>query len=238
MALGALHLFPTPLAPETGAQHVPRAQVETMKSITHWIVETPKAARALLRQMMPDIDLQALTMVSIGKHEDVKPQEIVSHCLDGHEMGLISDAGMPAIADPGHIVVRAAHDLGITVRPWPGPNSMLMALMASGFSGQSFKFHGYLPHDSASRKKQLQSMSQAASRGESQIWMETPYRNGKHLQELCQVLPKSSRLTLACDMTAPTEFIQTKSVNEWTKWSTPSNLDSLHKRPAVWVLGI
>ena len=238
MALGILHLFPTPLAPETGAQHVPHAQVEAMKSITHWIVETPKAARALLRQMMPDIDLQALTMVSIGKHEDVNPRDIVQRCLDGHDAGLISDAGMPAIADPGHIIVKAAHNMGIIVRPWPGPNSMLMALMASGFSGQSFKFHGYLPHDSASRKRQLQSISQAASRGESQIWMETPYRNGKHLQELCQVLPHSSRLTLACDLTASTEFIQTKSVGEWSQWSTPSNLDSLHKRPAVWVFGI
>ena len=235
--IGTLHLFPTPLSVSAVADFFPVAQLNTMKEIEHWIVETPKVARAQLRQMMPDIDLQPLKMSSIGKHDEVNPRELLDLCLQGVNIGLISDAGMPAVADPGQVVVAEAHRLGIPVKPWPGPNSMMLALMASGSNGQSFRFHGYLPHDQSGRRRQLISMIQAAQRGESQIWMETPYRNGKHLQELCQVLPPTAKLTLACDITSEHEFIQTQVITDWSKWAKDDNLERLHKRPIVWVLG-
>ena len=153
-------------------------------------------------------------------------------CLSGRPVGLLSEAGCPGIADPGADIVKIAHEQDIKVIPLVGPSSILLALMSSGMNGQSFTFNGYLPIDKAERRSKLKKLEkQSFDLNQSQIFIETPYRNNKMLQDICTSLGANTRVCVACDITLPTEYIKTKSVKEWKQ----ENVD-LHKRPAIFII--
>ena len=232
---GRLLLVPTPLdfgcteqAPIT--QVLPEATLAAAAGIRHWVCENAKTTRAFLKRVaethplvapLPEQNITELPrhVHKKGDHQsgfDGKP--LLAAALQGHDVGLVSEAGMPAVADPGSSVVRAAHDLGLTVVPLVGPVSLLLALAASGLNGQNFAFVGYLPQDAAeraSRLKQLESL--ALKTGQTQLWIETPYRNQAMLSGLLQSLQASTRLAIASGLTLPSAQIQSHTVAQWKK---------------------
>ena len=230
---GLLFLVPTPLdfgcaeqAPITDV--LPSSTLATAAGVQHWICENAKSTRAFLKRtgeiypLVASLSEQTITELprhvhKKGDHQsgfDGKP--LLAAALKGHNMGLVSEAGMPAVADPGSSVVRAAHDLGITVVPLVGPVSLLLALAASGLNGQNFAFVGYLPQDAgerAARLKQLETL--ALKTGQTQLWIETPYRNAAMLTGLLQSLNANTRLAIASGLTLPSARIQSHSVAQW-----------------------
>ena len=232
---GLLFLVPTPLdfgcaeqAPITDV--LPSSTLSTAAGVQHWICENAKSTRVFLKRtgeiypLVAPLSEQTITELprhvhKKGDHQsgfDGKP--LLAAALQGHNMGLVSEAGMPAVADPGSSVVRAAHDLGITVVPLVGPVSLLLALAASGLNGQSFAFVGYLPQDAgerAARLKQLETL--ALKTGQTQLWIETPYRNAAMLTGLLQSLNANTRLAIASGLTLPSARIQSHSVAQWKK---------------------
>ena len=249
--LGRLFLVPTPLdfgcaeqAPITDV--LPSTTLATASRIQHWVCENAKSTRAFLKRVGESHPLNApLPEQSItelprhvhkkGDHQsgfDGKP--LLAAALQGHDVGLVSEAGMPAVADPGSSVVRAAHDLGMAVVPLVGPVSLLLALAASGLNGQNFAFVGYLPQDAserAARLKQLESL--ALKTGQTQLWIETPYRNAAMLGALLQSLNGNTRLAIASGLTLPSARIQSHTVAQWKKG--PKGPDS--HTPAVYAIG-
>lgn len=200
--------------------------LEVMKrsaTLTHWIAENAKTARSFLKSVNTHAPLsqpiQALQITELPKHEalDARAAEkLLAPCLQGHDMGLVSEAGAPAVADPGALVVAAAHRLGITVVPCVGPSSVLLALMASGLNGQRFAFHGYLPKDARERSdaiKQLEARSK--KNDETQLVIETPYRNAQLYQTLIATLSGNTSLCIAQALATPDEQIRTRSVSAW-----------------------
>jgi 16S rRNA (cytidine1402-2'-O)-methyltransferase len=232
---GRLFLVPTPLdfgcAEQAPIQDVlPNHTLACASGIQHWVCENAKSTRAFLKRvgethtLIAPLPEQAITELprhvhKKGDHQsgfDGKP--LLAAALQGRDVGLVSEAGMPAVADPGSSVVRAAHDLGITVVPLVGPVSLLLALAASGLNGQNFAFVGYLPQDAAQRSariKQLESL--AFKTGQTQLWIETPYRNAAMLDGLLQSLQASTRLAIASGLTLPSVNIQSHSVAQWKK---------------------
>jgi 16S rRNA (cytidine1402-2'-O)-methyltransferase len=230
---GRLFLVPTPLdfgcteqAPITDV--LPTITLATAASIQHWVCENAKSTRAFLKRvgqthpLIAPLSEQSITELprhvhKKGDHQsgfDGKP--LLGAALQGHDVGLVSEAGMPAVADPGSSVVRAAHDLGIGVVPLVGPVSLLLALAASGLNGQNFAFVGYLPQDAgerAARLKQLESL--ALKTGQTQLWIETPYRNAAMLGGLLQSLNANTRLVIASGLTLPSAHIQSHTVAQW-----------------------
>jgi 16S rRNA (cytidine1402-2'-O)-methyltransferase len=170
----------------------------------------------------------------LNKHTESKDiPSYLQACLEGHSVGMISEAGCPGIADPGALLVAVAHQKNIPVVPLVGPSSIFLALMASGFNGQKFAFHGYLPIDKSEKRSTLKNLEkEAQQKDQTQIFMETPYRNDKFLEDVLQTLQPSTLLCIACDITLETEFIKTKSVAQWKKDKV-----SLHHRPAIFLIG-
>ncbi len=230
---GTLYLIPVPLA--ESARGFDTELKALVGRITYWIVETPKVARAQLRLLCPDVDLTALAMDSWSKHGGNDASALLKACLNGNDMGLVSDAGAPGMADPGAEVVAKAHELGITVVPWPGPSSLLLGLMASGLNGQQFSFHGYLPHDAGARKSLVARMDREAAAGSSHWFIETPYRNAKLFAELIQALSPSTRLFVGVNLSAPDEWIACRSVAQWRSTGVPRQIEA--KAPAIWGIG-
>jgi len=249
---GRLLLVPTPLdfgcatlAPI--ADVLPTATLAAAAQTTHWITENAKSTRAFLKRVGEHqplaLPLQQQTITELprevhkkGDHKaggfDAKP--LLKAALEGHDVALVSEAGMPAVADPGSSVVRAAHDLGLQVLPLVGPVSLLLTLAASGLNGQNFAFVGYLPQDAgerATRLKQLEAL--ALKSGQTQIWIETPYRNPAMMGALLQSLQPSTRLAIASGLTLNSASIQSRSVAAWKK--SPSGPDA--QTPAVFAIG-
>jgi 16S rRNA (cytidine1402-2'-O)-methyltransferase len=232
---GRLFLVPTPLdfgcaeqAPIT--EVLPSTTLATAAGIQHWVCENAKSTRAFLKRvgqthpLISPLPEQSITELprhvhKKGDHQsgfDGKP--LLAAALQGHDVGLVSEAGMPAVADPGSSVVRAAHDLGIGVVPLVGPVSLLLALAASGLNGQNFAFVGYLPQEAserAARLKQLESL--ALKTGQTQLWIETPYRNAAMISGLLQSLNGNTRLAIASGLTLPSASIQSHTVAQWKK---------------------
>jgi 16S rRNA (cytidine1402-2'-O)-methyltransferase len=248
---GRLFLVPTPLdfgcAEQAPIQDVlPTHTLACAARIQHWVCENAKSTRAFLKRvgethsLIAPLPEQTITELprhvhKKGDHQsgfDGKP--LLAAALQGFDVGLVSEAGMPAVADPGSSVVRAAHDLGISVVPLVGPVSLLLALAASGLNGQNFAFVGYLPQDAAQRSariKQLESL--AFKTGQTQLWIETPYRNAAMLDGLLQSLQASTRLAIASGLTLPSVNIQSHSVAQWKKG--PKGPDG--HTPAVYAIG-
>lgn len=230
---GKLYLIPVSLGDADPKRSFPEWNTHIIDSLEHFIVENEKSARRFIKQLLPEKSQQALQLKGLNKFTE--PSEIpnfLDAAREGHNMGLLSEAGCPGVADPGAEIVKLAHQSGIQVIPLVGPSSILLAMMASGMNGQSFTFHGYLPIDKKDRKQELRNLEKISlEKNQAQIFIETPYRNMKMLEDLVNCLHPATRICVACDLTLSSEYIKTATASEWKK-----NTEDLHKRPAIFIL--
>jgi 16S rRNA (cytidine1402-2'-O)-methyltransferase len=239
----ALHLIPVPLselASADPAQSLTPDLLELTRQLRYFIVENAKSARAFLKTVqmpVPIADLSIQELPGRGKmgKSEAKNSDwdaLLLPIADGHAIGLISEAGCPAVADPGSDLVQRAHQRNIPVMPHIGPSSLLLALMGSGLGGQRFAFHGYLPQDDQGRKQALSRLEEESRRLDvTQIVIETPYRNRVFFESLVQGLKPNTQLCVAADLTMPSQLIQTRTIEQWKKSGAPT----LDKRPAVFL---
>ncbi len=229
-----LILFPAPLS-ENGVDAMPRDFNQNLRKITHLVCERGKTARAQMKKIDPDFELSSIDYIDLPKHAKPKDLDFIYTLLDKSEvvMGFMSEAGLPAVADPGSEIVAYCHKKGYKIHPLSGPSSFMMALMASGLNGQRFRMLGYLPIDSYKRKSEIAHLVKLANKGETQIFMETPYRNNQLVEVLLKELPGSLSLCIATDISGDGEWIVTKPVGVWQKRKLPD----LHKRPTVFLVG-
>ena len=255
MTPGTLYLVPAPLDFGCDAQApldhaLPAGTLQTAARLIHWVCENAKSTRAYLKRidalhpLAVPLQQQQITELPREVHKkgdhggkgsapfDARP--LLAAALAGHDMGLVSEAGMPAVADPGSSVVRAAHDLGVPVVPLVGPVSLLLALAASGLNGQNFAFVGYLPQDGQERTQRIKELEALAHKtGQTQLFIETPYRNAALWQALLQALQPGTRLALASGLTLPQARVQSQPVHQWRQQSaSPDN-----RTPTVFALG-
>ena len=230
---GKLYLIPTTLGENEPLEVLPISIKRVIEEIDFYIVENEKTARRFIKKInskksQPSLQIQLLNKFT----EPSSLSSFLDPCLSGHNVGVISEAGCPGIADPGAEVVRIAHEKNIQVVPMVGPSSILLAMMASGFNGQSFAFNGYLPIDSGERRKMVKKFEKTSKDlNQSQIFIETPYRNNKLLEELLKILSPTTKLCIAADITLQTEYIKTLTVAQWSKEKV-----ELHKRPAIFII--
>ena len=228
-----LYLIPTTLGETDLDRILPAYNNEIVNRLDYFIVEDVRTARRFLKKINPATDIDSKTFYVLNQH--TRPEEIAGFLKplsEGREVGVISEAGCPAIADPGADVVAIAQEKGFKVVPLVGPSSILLALMASGFNGQSFAFNGYLPVQPADRTKAIKRLeNRAHNEKQSQIFIETPYRNMKMLQDIISVCQPTTRRCIAADITLETEFIRTKTIRDWKK-----QLPDLNKRPCIFIL--
>jgi 16S rRNA (cytidine1402-2'-O)-methyltransferase len=230
---GKLYLIPNTLG-DTNPMDVLPNTVQRAIELTHtFVVENEKDARKFIKSICPDKIQANLKLSPLNKRTEKSEHfAMIKPCLEGENIGLMSDAGCPGVADPGAAIVKLAHENGIQVVPLVGPSSILLALMASGMNGQSFAFNGYLPIDKDEKKAMLKSLEKlSADKNQSQLFIETPYRNNKMLEDLLSILQPSSHLCVAADITLPTEFIKTFRVSEWKKIKV-----DLHNRPCIFII--
>lgn len=229
----ALYLIPVTLGDTPLDRVLPSYNKEVILSIRHFIVEEVRTARRFLKKVEASIDIDSLTFYPLNKH--TQPSDISGYLTplaEGHPIGVISEAGCPAIADPGADVVAIAQRRGLKVVPLVGPSSILLSVMGSGFNGQSFAFHGYLPIEQAERAKRIKILEQRAyAENQTQLFIETPYRNRRLLEELIQTCRPQTRLCIACNITCEDEYIRTKSIKEWK-----GHLPDLEKRPCIFLI--
>ncbi|MEQ6124850.1 SAM-dependent methyltransferase [Pseudotenacibaculum sp. MALMAid0570] len=230
---GKLYLIPTTLGENEPLEVMPYSVRKMVELIDHYIVENEKTARRFIKKITPKKSQPSLVMMKLDKYADeMETRTYLDVCEQGISVGLLSEAGVPAVADPGATIVKLAHEKGIQVVPLVGPSSILMALMASGMNGQSFAFNGYLPIDKADRKKAIKELERLSKeKNQSQIFIETPYRNEKMFSDLKAALTPQTRLCIAVDITLPEEYIKTYTIAEW-KQQQPD----LHKRPAIFII--
>ena len=214
-----LYLLPVPLSDVAPEVVMPAANIEVARTVKHFIVENIRSARRFLKRCDRDIDIDSLTLVELNEHTD--PRHVAAMrapMKQGCDMAVVSEAGCPAVADPGALAVAEAHRCGYRVRPLVGPSSILLSLMASGFNGQTWAFAGYLPRESDQRTRALKNMQRRIeSERQTQIFIETPYRNNKLIAELCQRLPGGMLLCVASDVTGPNESVITRPISAWAK---------------------
>lgn len=234
MSRGILYLIPTPLG-ETGFNTgMPVHNLEILKGLNTFIVEELRTARRFLRKAGYTNDFENVTFHLLNEHTpDTEAESMLDIAINGQNIGLLSEAGLPCIADPGNIVVRLAHRKGIRVVPLTGPSSIMLALMASGLNGQNFSFRGYLPVKPDERTRALRELEKAVSQNnQTQIFIETPYRNQAMLDSITKICHPSLMLCIAADLTLETEWIKSMTILQWKK-----QYPTLHKRPAVFLLG-
>ena len=233
MNKGKLYLIPTVLSDDTQESVLPTIITNHIKEINVFIVENIRTARRHIKKIYREKDINHTTFYSYGKHDKLNLEEdFLPHILNGENIGILSEAGLPCIADPGSKIVAYAHDFHIDIVPLVGPSSILLALMSSGMNGQSFAFTGYLPIDKGERKKVIRNLENAAKKnGQTQIFMETPYRNNQLLDTLKAQCNNKTRLCIAANITSKTEFIQTKTIEEWKQTKV-----DIHKQPSIFLL--
>ncbi len=230
---GKLYLIPTTLGENAVEEVLPQPVIRIIDILDDYIVENEKTARKFIKNCNPEKVQAALNLFALNKHtEATEHLSMIAPLLAGKNMGLMSEAGCPGVADPGAVIVKLAHQHNIQVVPLVGPSSILLAIMASGMNGQSFAFNGYLPIDAHEKKAAIKNFERIAlENNQSQSFIETPYRNNKLVEDLLQILSPKTLLCIACDITLPTEFIKTKTVNEWKKQKV-----DLHKRPSIFII--
>lgn len=232
---GTLYLIPTILADDTAEQVISPQVKDTVRRLTYFIVENLRTARRYVKSICPELVIEQLNFVQVDK--DATPAQVQASLKplleQGIDAGIISEAGCPGIADPGAEVAKYAHQKDLRVVPFAGPSAILLSLMASGFNGQRFAFHGYLPIEKGPRLHTIRNLEkEMQQRDQTQIFMETPYRNNKLLEDLLQTLSGGTRLCIAANITSPEhEFIQTKTIAEWK-----GRLPDIHKQPAVFLI--
>ena len=234
MDKGKLYLIPTILGEGTQESTLPSTILKAIKEIDVFIVENLRTARRHIRKLDREKNIDATTFYSYGKYDTLNlEQDFLPHILSGQNVGLLSEAGLPCVADPGSKIVAYAHDFQIDVVPFVGPSSILLALMASGLNGQNFAFTGYLPIDKSERTKIIKQLEELVKKtGQTQIFMETPYRNNQLIESLLKTCSNNTKLCTASDITLPTENIKTKTIAEWKQ--TKINLD---KKPTIFLIG-
>lgn len=231
---GRLYVIPSLLGVIPAAAVLPHGTIEIARSLSHFVVETPRIARQFLKTLQMPRPLAEIAMTELNEHtHDESVPGLLEPALRGHDLGLLSDAGCPGVADPGARLVRAAHDAGIRVVPLVGPSAILLALMASGMNGQDFAFRGYLPAKPAPRDAALRALDRAADYGAAQIFIETPYRNDALIAAVLTVCRATLRFCVAVDLTLPGEQVLCRTVGEWR--SAPRA--QIGKRPAIFLLG-
>ncbi|MBT8264377.1 MAG: SAM-dependent methyltransferase [Muriicola sp.] len=230
---GKLFLIPTTLGNNEPLEVLPISVKQAIEEIDYYIVENEKTARHFIKKINPRKSQPSLHIEPLNKFTE--PEIIPSYldpCIQGHNVGVLSEAGSPGVADPGADVVRIAHEKNIEVVPMVGPSSILLALMASGLNGQQFAFNGYLPIDSSERKSAIKALERVSKeKDQTQIFIETPYRNDKLFQDLLKNLSANTLLCIAADITLASEYIKTKPIHAWKN----TTID-LHKRPAIFLL--
>ena len=233
LVVGKLFLIPTTLGDNAPFEVLPLSIKRTLEPLVHFIAENEKTARRFIKKIVPTKNQGDLKFERLNKFTE--PQDIPSFldpCIQGFDVGLLSEAGCPGIADPGADVVALAHEKRIKVVPLVGPSSILLAMMASGLNGQNFAFNGYLPIDAPLRRKALKSYENLSKEsGQAQLFIETPYRNDKLLAELKRSLKPQTKLCIAVNVTQKDEFISTKTINEWKRIPL-----EIQKRPAIFIL--
>lgn len=235
MSSGSLYLIPVTLGEDSDpALVLPPTVKPLINRCAEFIVEDERSARRFLKKAGLERPLQEVKLYPIGKHAETQDYtHYLYTALQGKDMGLLSEAGCPGVADPGADIVRLAHEKGIRVVPLVGPSSLLLALMASGMNGQSFCFHGYLPIDKQERRQKLKELERIAKqKKQTQLFIETPFRNDQLLDEVLATCEPGTLLCIACDLTLETELVKTKTVAAWKK-----EKPDLRKRPAVFLIG-
>lgn len=231
---GKVYMVPALIGDTAPLEVLPMTARKVIDMTNHFVVESEKSARAFIKKVHPHKAQNQIHVQVLNKYTE--PQEVaqfINPCLDGHHVAMISEAGAPGIADPGADLVQLAHRKGIRVVPLVGPSSIQLALMASGLNGQNFAFTGYLPIDKNERKKQIKNLEKQSKKMEqSQIFMETPYRNHKLLTELLKTCHPDTQLCIARQITTPQEYIKTQSIAQWQE---QQGLD-LEKKPAIFIL--
>jgi 16S rRNA (cytidine1402-2'-O)-methyltransferase len=234
MGSGRLHLLPAWLAEDAPPEAVvPAPVLERIRALDSFVAENAKSARAWLAACRHPRPLREIAIAELNEHTPpVQIPVLLDPAAGGRDIGLLSEAGLPAIADPGALLVAAAHARGISVVPHVGPSSILLALMASGLEGQRFRFHGYLPAESAARRARVAEIERhSAKNAETQIFIETPYRNDALLADILQACRPATRLAVAAELTSPNEWIRSDSVEGWRAKSA-----TIGKRPAIFLL--
>ena len=229
---GKLFLIPTTLGQNEPLEVLPISVKKAVEDIDFFIVENEKSARGFIKKIAPRKSQQALRLFVLDKYtSEFESKSFIDPCFQGINVGLLSDAGVPAIADPGATIVMLSHLKKVQVVPLVGPSSIILAMMGSGLNGQNFAFNGYLPIDKTERKKKIKELEKWSKQNDqTQIFIETPYRNQKLLAELRTVLTPTTLLCVAVDLTLSTEYINTLTVKEWKT----ENVD-LHKRPCIFI---
>ena len=231
--IGKLYLIPTRLGEDIKLEVLPISIKKIIESTDYYIVENEKTARRFIKKICPAKSQPSLHFETINKFTVVSElPNFLEPCFKGFNIGVLSEAGCPGIADPGAAVVTIAHEKNIPVIPMVGPSSILLAMMSSGMNGQGFSFNGYLPIDKQERKQKIRQLERISQeQNQSQIFIETPYRNQKLFEDLKSILSKNTRLCIAVDITLTTEYIKTKTINDWNRTSV-----DLHKRPCIFII--
>ena len=229
--VSTVYLIPTFLD-EDGLNVLPEYILDAVKVSALFFVENERSARRYLKKLWKEMDINSHSWFTIHKSEEAVKQEFLLQIKLGKQIAILSEAGCPGIADPGQILVAVAQEAGVTVKPLVGPNSMLLALMASGMNGQHFQFHGYLPIETAERIKRLKELESVSRKEDSaQIFIETPYRNNALLESILKTCAHSTRLCIAVNLTGRSESIQTKTIESWK-----NKVPDINKQPAIFIL--
>jgi len=231
---GTLYLIPVPLGPTAPQESLPSNVLAAVRPLRHFVVEQAKTARAFLKAAGTELPLQELQLEELNEHtRNEELDRLLSPLRAGHDVGLLSEAGCPAVADPGANLVALAQKENIRVVPLIGPSSLLLALMASGLNGQRFAFQGYLPAKDVERSKTLHDLeSESRKRQQTQLFIETPYRNRAMFDAILQACQPGTRLTVATDLTLPGESVLTRTIAQWKKQTPPE----IERRPTVFLL--
>ena len=234
MSVGTLFLIPVPLGQVAPEASLPAPVLAQIRGLSHFVVENAKSARAFLKAVGTEQALQALHLEELNEHTRKEALEsLLAPLHAGHNLGLLSEAGCPAVADPGADLVALAQTQGVRVVPLIGPSSLLLALMASGLNGQRFAFQGYLPAKEAERARVLRELElESRKRGQTQLFIETPYRNRQLFDSILQTCQPGTRLTVATDLSLSGESVRTRTILQWKKEMPPE----IERRPTVFLL--
>jgi 16S rRNA (cytidine1402-2'-O)-methyltransferase len=233
MKKGRLYLIPAPLSDSDLNDYIPARVRDIVNSLKYFVVEDLRTARRYISKLKIDTPIDELNFSLFNEHTDIKSiSSLLNPVFQGYDLGLLSDAGMPCIADPGEELVRIAHSNGVTVIPLVGPSSIFLALAASGLSGEKFSFEGYLPAKTPDLIKIVRKLEQQSRQeNQSKIFIETPYRSAKIFETILNICSPDTFVCVACNITSSDEFIQTRQVKEWKK-----NIPELNKKPCIFIL--
>ena len=230
---GIIYLIPVTLGGDDYKQVIPEKVINLTKSLRYFIVEDLRSARRYLRFIDKIFPIDESVFFELNEHtRESEINAMLDPVIKGSDIGVMSEAGLPGIADPGSRLIDNAHQRNIRVVPLSGPSSIILALISSGMNGQSFVFHGYLPVKTEERNKKLKEIENNSQRGDTQIFMETPYRNQKLIESILSVCQPSTKLCIAADITLPTEFIKTNKITDWKK-----NIPVLNDRLVIYLIG-